>query len=102
MEGYPALLNDRNVAKVINKIAIDVAGSENVVYPDPSMGGEDFSRYLEKVPGAFYRLGVGNKEKGIDAPQHSSRYRIDESALTTGASVMLLSAMYLLEHGTEI
>ncbi len=102
VEGYPALLNDRNVAKVINKIAIDVAGSENVVYPDPSMGGEDFSRYLEKVPGAFYRLGVGNKEKGIDAPPHSSKYRIDESALTTGASVMLLSAMYLLEHGTKI
>lgn len=98
-EGYPALLNDRRVAEVVNQAAIDIAGKEHVVYPPPTMGGEDFSRFLEVVPGAFFRLGVGNKEKGITAPQHSPRYRIDESGLLLGVNVMTESTLRLLARG---
>ncbi len=100
-EGYPALLNDRRVATVLNDVAIKLAGKEHVLYPPPSMGGEDFSRFLEIAPGAFFRLGVGNVEKGITAPQHSPRYRIDESALMLGVNVMAEAALELLKHGVE-
>lgn len=100
-EGYPALINDRKVAAIVDKVAKSVVGSERVVYPPPTMGGEDFSRFLEVVPGAFFRLGVGNAEKGINAPQHSPRYRMDESALITGVEVMYGTAVELLLHGTD-
>lgn len=100
-EGYPALLNDRKVASVVDRVAKSVVGKENVVYPSPTMGGEDFSRFLEVVPGAFFRLGVGNAQKGINAPQHSPRYRMDESALILGVNVMYGAALELLLHGTD-
>lgn len=98
-EGYPALLNDRRVAEVVNQVAAQLAGKDHVVYPPPTMGGEDFSRFLEVAPGAFFRLGVGNVEKGITASQHSPRYRIDESALLLGVNVMTETALRLLLNG---
>ncbi len=100
-EGYPALLNDQKVASVVDRVAKSVVGKENVVYPSPTMGGEDFSRFLEVVPGAFFRLGVGNAQMGINAPQHSPRYRMDESALVLGVNVMYGAALELLLHGTD-
>ena len=42
---------------------------------------EDFSRYLEKCPGAYFRLGTGNPEKGAIYPLHSSHFTVDEDAL---------------------
>ncbi|MCL4306738.1 MAG: amidohydrolase [Candidatus Thermoplasmatota archaeon] len=98
-EGYPALLNDRRVAEVVNQVAVQLAGKDHVVYPPPTMGGEDFSRFLEVAPGAFFRLGVGNVEKRITASQHSPRYRIDESALLLGVNVMTETALRLLLNG---
>ena len=98
-EGYPALLNDRRVAEVVNQVAVKLAGKDHVVYPPPTMGGEDFSRFLEVAPGAFFRLGVGNPEKGITASQHSPRYRMDETALMLGVNVMTESALRLLLKG---
>ena len=56
-------------------------GKENVEFIRPSMGGEDFAYYLEKVPGSFFRLGCRNEEKGIVNPFHSSRFDIDEEVL---------------------
>ncbi len=98
-EGYPALLNDRRVAEVVNQVAVKLVGKDHVVYPPPTMGGEDFSRFLEVAPGAFFRLGVGNPEKGITASQHSPRYRMDETALMLGVNVMTESALRLLLKG---
>ncbi|RKY89450.1 amidohydrolase, partial [candidate division KSB1 bacterium] len=54
----------------------------------PSMGSEDFSYYLQKVKGSFFRLGTGKSEKGAAEYWHSSRYDVDESALSVGAGFM--------------
>ncbi len=45
-------------------------GTENIVWVKPAMGGEDFSYYLQKVPGAFFRLGNRNEAKGTVHPYH--------------------------------
>ena len=50
----------------------------------PLMGSEDFSMFLNKVPGAFFFLGVGNKKKGITYPYHSPLFDLDEDALAIG------------------
>ncbi len=50
----------------------------------PSMGGEDFSYYLEKVPGAFMFLGIRNEAKNIVSPHHSPTFDVDESVLEKG------------------
>ncbi len=99
--GYPILRNNAEVAKVVEKVAINLLGQENVLYPPPRMSGEDFCMYLEKVPGAFYYLGVGNEQEGIISPQHSPTHDVDEKALVKGVAVLYESALHLLRNGTE-
>jgi metal-dependent amidase/aminoacylase/carboxypeptidase family protein len=52
----------------------------------PEMGAEDFSRYLEKVPGTFLRLGVG--EPGHPMALHSPTFAPNEAVLITGAAAL--------------
>lgn len=51
------------------------------------MSSDDFSQYLTKKPGVFFRLGTRNKEKGITALPHNNDFNIDESALPLGSLV---------------
>jgi len=55
---------------------------------DPVAWGEDFSYYLQKVPGAFFFLGSGNPMKGITEPLHSARFDVDEDCLPIGAAIL--------------
>ena len=88
-EGYPAVINSPQVTDIIGKAAEEILGKSALIYPKPSMGGEDFAYYLQKIPGAFYFLGVGNQEKGITSPQHSPTYNVDEDALLNGSRILL-------------
>lgn len=91
-EGYPAVINTPQVTEIIESAAVEILGKSGVVYPKPSMGGEDFAYYLQRVPGAFYFLGVGNESRGIISPQHSPTYDVDENALLTGTKVLMAAA----------
>lgn len=95
-EGYPTVLNTPEITEVVDSVAARHLGRENVLHPNPSMGGEDFAYYLHEVPGAFYFLGVGNAGKGITSPQHSPTYTVDEDALGEGVEILLDSALKLL------
>jgi metal-dependent amidase/aminoacylase/carboxypeptidase family protein len=80
---------------VIGEAGAIVLGKNNVLTINPVMGGEDFSKYLEKVPGAFFFIGVGNSGKGIVYPQHHPKYDIDEEALRYGMEIMATAALML-------
>jgi carboxypeptidase Ss1 len=43
------------------------------------------SRFLQKAPGVFYYLGTYNPSKGCSAPNHSSRFKVDEEVLKLGS-----------------
>ncbi len=78
--GYPPLQNNVEIAKMVEKIV----KNNKLLYiesPEPVMGAEDFAYYLEKVPGAFFFVSTGNKNKGITAPNHSPYFDIDEKVL---------------------
>jgi amidohydrolase len=85
--GYPALVNDPEMSRLVAAACGKGIGKENVEFIRPSMGGEDFAYYLEKVPGSFFRLGCRNEEKGIVNPFHSSRFDIDEDVLPFGVEM---------------
>jgi metal-dependent amidase/aminoacylase/carboxypeptidase family protein len=51
------------------------------------MGSEDFSFYLEKVPGTFVFLGAKNEEKGIVYPGHHPKFDLDEDTLPFGTAL---------------
>lgn len=87
--GYPVLVNDPEMSKLVASACSKVIGEENVEALKPSMGGEDFAYYLEKVPGSFFRLGIRNEMKGIVHPYHSSLFDIDEEVLPFGVEIFV-------------
>lgn len=97
--GYPVLINDPEMSKLVAKACADGIGPENVVVVKPAMGGEDFAYYLEKVPGAFFRLGIRNEEKGIVHPYHSALFDIDEDVLPLGVEMFVRIIDRYLELG---
>lgn len=87
--GIPEVLNDDTMVDKVVDAAAFIIGKENCIdLVDPVMGGEDFGRYLEKVPGAFFRLGTCNKTKGTCVAQHNSRFNVDDDALIIGMKIL--------------
>ena len=85
--GYPALVNAAGATRTVAEALAIELGRANVVEVDhPLMGAEDFSRYLENVPGTFLRLGVG--VPGKPASLHSATFAPDERALVIGAATL--------------
>jgi len=96
--GQPELVNDDAMVDIVVNEARKIVGEENVIdLKDPVMGGEDFSRYLQIVPGAFFRLGVCNPQKNSCISQHNPKFDIDEDALPIGMKVLAASALEVME-----
>ena len=87
--GYPVLRNDLEMSRLVAAACSKGIGEGNVEVLKPSMGGEDFAYYLEKVPGSFFRLGCRNEEKGMIHPFHSSLFDIDEEVLPLGVEMFV-------------
>lgn len=86
--GYPFVYNDIALSEETKKIAIEFAGDENVFETELRMGAEDFAFYSHEIPGCFFRLGAGNKEKDITSNVHTPTFNIDESAIEQGIGMM--------------
>jgi amidohydrolase len=86
--GYPFLVNDDAVTTRARIAAEDFLGIENVEELPMRMTAEDFAFFSQQIPSCFYRLGTGNKAKGITSGVHTSTFDIDESALETGVGLM--------------
>jgi len=98
--GIPEVENDNAMVELIQEASIEVVGEENTIdLVDPVMGGEDFGRYLKKVPGAFFRLGTCNEEKGTCYAQHNSRFNVDDDALIIGMKILSLCALKAMQDG---
>ena len=92
--GPPELKNNDHMVDIVKEAGREVVGEKGLVdLIDPVMGGEDFARYLQLVPGAFFRLGICNEEKGTCVPQHNTRFDVDDDALAIGMKILCLSAM---------
>jgi len=87
--GYPVLMNDPEMSKLVTSACSKGIGKENVEVLRPSMGAEDFAYYLEKIPGSFFRLGIRNEKRGIIHPYHSSLFDIDEEVLPFGVEMFV-------------
>lgn len=79
-QAIPPVVNDAGVVETANSGITRMMGPDVVVPTEPSMGGEDFSNYLTKVPGALFRLG----SDGSGGDLHSPSFRLDEAAIGFG------------------
>ncbi|MDH2901198.1 MAG: carboxypeptidase CpsA [archaeon] len=81
---YPVTVNNPKVTERVFKVLKSIKGTRTVEC-EPIMGGEDMSRFLQKAPGTFYFLGTKNAKKGCVAPNHSSKFKVDEDVLKYGS-----------------
>jgi len=93
-KGYSSLINHDKMVDLIKKNAEKILGVENVLKKEkPNMGAEDFGYYLEKIPGAFFYLGVKNEKKQITASAHNENFDIDEEALYLGVAIQISNVL---------
>lgn len=86
--GYPFVLNNEELGNAAWKKAEEYMGAGNVEETELRMGAEDFAYYSHRVPACFFRLGAGNKVKGITSGVHTPTFNIDESAIEIGMGMM--------------
>jgi len=92
-QGVPSVQNDNALTQLLQSAAEEAWTNERVqILPEPSLGAEDFSIYLEHAPGAMFRLGVGYEERIINHPLHHPQFEVDESAIITGVVTLAYAA----------
>jgi amidohydrolase len=88
IDGYPFLSNDIAVTNLCKQAAVEYLGQENVEDLPLRMTAEDFAYISQVIPSCFYRLGTGNKLKGITSGVHTATFDIDEEALKISTGLM--------------
>jgi hippurate hydrolase len=86
--GYPSVFNHEQLTQGSRRLAEEYIGAKQVETTEMRMGAEDFGYYTQKIPGCFYRLGVGNSNKGINSGVHTPTFNIDENAIEIGIGMM--------------
>ena len=92
-KGYPFLKNDEELTEKLKTKFKSFFGPENIEGLALRMTSEDFSFYSQTIPVCFFRLGVGNKEKGIIYSVHHPKFDIDSACLKTGMLAMIQAAL---------
>jgi amidohydrolase len=98
-QGVPPVINDRMATAVVAGAAAAALGPDRVIEAELSMGGEDFSFYVEQVPGAMFRLGVGVPGATEKLDIHQSSFDVDERAIAHGVRVFMHTALAALSTG---
>lgn len=88
------VINTPPVAEVVRRAVVEARGEQAVTTPTPTLGGEDFSCFLERIPGCFFFVGCGG-----DVPIHNPRFDLDERCLALGAETFVRAALLFTEGG---
>lgn len=90
--GTPPIVNPERPAGWAQQAAASLVGTENVVpLGITNMGGEDFACYMERIPGAFLRIGA-REPGGAPTPAHTPRFFAADGCLLVGAAVLAETA----------
>jgi len=96
IDSYAPLVNDPDMTLFARSTLAHCLGHDAVVdIQQPSMASEDFAFYLQKVPGSYLRLGVGDGRPGGYPPLHSPRFDFNDQALGVGIRVLAELALRL-------
>ena len=86
-EGYPSLVNSVKETEIVREV-MDTNGLNVIEFP-PVMASEDFSYYVQKVPGVYFFTGSKTDDPNTQFPHHHPRFNIDERAMKNSAKAFL-------------
>ncbi|MEU9289646.1 amidohydrolase [Streptomyces sp. NPDC048275] len=93
IRGVPPVVNDPAVTDLLRDAMTARRGAHSIEDTEQSLGGEDFSWYLEHVPGAMARLGVRTPGERVPRDLHQGGFDADESAITVGVELFTAAAL---------
>ncbi len=93
VRGVPPVVNEAGATELLRDAMIARRGVDSVEGTEQSLGGEDFSWYLERVPGAMARLGVRTPGERTVRDLHQGDFDVDEHAITVGVELFTAAAL---------
>ncbi|WP_404962848.1 amidohydrolase [Streptomyces sp. 147326] len=93
VRGVPPVVNDPVITELLREAMAARCGTESVEDTEQSLGGEDFSWYLEHVPGAMARLGVRAPGDTAKHDLHRGDFDVDEDAIAVGVEFFTAAAL---------
>ncbi|MEU3773683.1 amidohydrolase [Streptomyces sp. NPDC032472] len=93
VRGVPPVVNDPVVTELLREAMAARRGAGSVEDTEQSLGGEDFSWYLEHVPGAMARLGVHPPGASVKRDLHRGDFDVDEAAIGVGVEFFTAAAL---------
>jgi len=90
---YPPTINHPAETEFVRNVMIDLVGADNVLEFEPTMGAEDFSYYLQAIPGAYFLIGNGDgthREGGHGLGPcmlHNPSYDFNDELIPLGATL---------------
>jgi amidohydrolase len=93
----PATVNAEAEAALMQGVAEQVVGPEQVTQITPMMVGEDMSEFLNRVPGCFILVGASDPAGPMHSPHHSPTFDFDERMLPTGVALLASAAVEYLD-----
>ncbi len=91
--GVPPVVNDARATALVAAAATRILGADAVLPAELSMGAEDFSFYLERVPGAMFRLGTRPVGQAEIVDIHHPGFNVDEAAIGIGARIFVQTVL---------
>ncbi|KAK1186182.1 M20 family metallopeptidase [Streptomyces sp. NBS 14/10] len=93
VRGVPPVVNEESSVELLRRAMETRRGSYAVEGTEQSLGGEDFSWYLEHVPGAMARLGVRRVGDTARRDLHCGDFDVDEGAIEVGVELFTAAAL---------
>jgi amidohydrolase len=95
IDGYPSLFNTENETQIVRNVLSEINGLK-VTDMSPIMASEDFSYYVQKIPGVYFFTGSKTEDPNTQFPHHHPRFNIDERAMKNSAKAFLSIMDYYL------
>ena len=92
-ELIPPLVNSPEMTGIVKESAAALLGAASIKEDSLTMLGDDFSIFLDNIPGAYFHLGIKSPGRGESCGLHTSCFDIDENALPVGAALLALIAL---------
>lgn len=89
----PPVINEASSTAIAQKAVTDLFGADKLVHLEKTMGGEDFSWFLEKIPGCYIFVGARNEAAGKCWPHHHACFDVDERSLVNGTALLVKLAL---------
>ena len=102
IELYDALVNPDKMTARMTPVLMRAADNDAGVVP-PTGAAEDFSFFLNEVPGLFFYVGVvpRDQDPATAAPNHSPNFYVDEKALVTGVRALAMVTVNYLNGNPD-